>query len=389
MSHKNNGDTRISARQFMEELRRYQKGSVSRRHFLGVTGLGLAAVAMAKAMPELAGVGKAHAAGNIGDRVSIATWPNYYDPANYEAFTKATGAKVQVSVFGSNEEMLAKLQAGGTGWDVFVPTNYTISTYVELDLIRPLDLSRLANFDEKHYIKRFIEPGTVNAKVYAVPKNWGTTGFVLNREKVKSNPTTWKEFWDLTKTDASGRVIVHDYQLTTIGNALKYFGYSFNSVDPKELADAEQLLLEAKPHLFAITSDYQPAMRSDDAWMSIAWTGDGLQLHRDMPEIDYVLGKEGGELWSDFYAIPKEAPHVDAAYAFIDYLIDPKINAREVAAHGYPVPDNRTTALLPKEMTENPIMYPAQDLLDALEFGAAVTLTDPLRAEIMARFKAA
>jgi spermidine/putrescine transport system substrate-binding protein len=102
-----------------------------------------------------------------------------------------------------------------------------------------------------------------------------------------------------------------------------------------------------------------------------------------------VLGKEGGELWSDFYAIPKEAPRVDAAYAFIDYLIDPPVNAREVLAHGYPVPDNRTTALLSKELTEDPIMYPAQELLDALEFGAAVTLTDPLRAEVMARFKAA
>ena len=373
MSNKSNGDTPIGARRFIEELRRYHKGSVSRRHFLGVTGLGLATAAMAKAMPELTGIGKAHAAGDIGDRVSIATWPNYYDPANYEAFTKATGAEVQVSVFGSNEEMLAKLQAGGTGWDVFVPTNYTISTY----------------FDARHYIKRFIEPGTVNGKVYAVPKNWGTTGFVLNRKKVKTDPTTWKAFWDLTRTEASGRVIVHDYQLTTIGNALKYFGYSFNSVDPKELADAEKLLLEAKPHLFAITSDYQPAMRANDAWMSIAWTGDGLQLHRDIPEIDYVLGKEGGELWSDFYAIPKEAPRLDAAYAFINYLLDPKINAREVAAHGYPVPDNRTTELLPKEMTEDPIMYPAQELLDALEFGAAVTLTDPLRAEVMARFKAA
>jgi len=378
----------ISAKKFVQELRRYEKGSVSRRHFLGVTGLGAATAVMTAAMPMLAGSGRAKAA-SIGDRVSIATWPNYYDPANFEQFTKETGAAVQVSVFGSNEEMLAKLQAGGTGWDVFVPTNYTISTYVELDLIQPLDLSRLGNFDEKHYIKRFIEPGTVNGKVYAVPKNWGTTGFVLNRKKVTSNPTTWKEFWDLTKTDATGRVMVHDYQLTTIGNALKYFGYSFNSVDPKELADAEKLLLEVKPHLFAINSDYQPSMRSGDAWMSVAWTGDGLQLNRDMPEIDYVLGKEGGELWSDFYAIPKEAPHLDAAYAFINFLIDPAVNAKEVLAHGYPVPDNRTTALLPKEMTENPIMYPAQELLDALEFGAAVTLTDPLRAEIMARFKAA
>jgi len=387
MSKKISDSEQITAGRFMDELWRYKKGSVTRRHFLGVTGLGLATAVMAGAVPGLRP--RRAAAGEIGDRVSIATWPNYFDPANYEAFTKQTGAEVQVSVFGSNEEMLAKLQAGGTGWDVFVPTNYTISTYVELGLIQPLDLSRLPNFDEASYIKRFIEPGTVNGTVYAVPKNWGTTGFVLNRDKVTSNPTSWKEFWDLTMTDASGRVMVHDYQLTTIGNALKYFGYSFNSVDPKELADAEELLLKAKPHLFAINSDYQPSMRSTDAWMSIAWTGDGLQLHRDMPEIDYVLGKEGGELWSDFYAIPTEAPHVDAGYAFINYLIDPEVNAREVLAHGYPVPDNRTTALLPKEMTSDPIMYPAQELLDALEFGAAVTLTDPLRAEIMARFKAA
>jgi spermidine/putrescine transport system substrate-binding protein len=379
----------IDAKEFLHQLRRYQNGSVSRRHFLGVTGLGMATAVMASAMPGLGRTGKALAAGAIGDRVSIATWPNYYNPENYAKFTEMTGAEVQISVFGSNEEMLAKLQAGGTGWDVFVPTNYTISTYVDLDLIQPLDLSRISNFEESAYIPRFIEPGSVNGAVYAVPKNWGTTGFVINRDKLTMPVDSWKAFWDITQAEASGRVMVHDYQLTTIGNALKYFGYSFNSVDPAELADAEKLLIDAKPHLFAINSDYQPSMRSTDAWMSIAWTGDGLQLNRDMPEIDYVLGKEGGELWSDFYAIPKDAPHLDAAYAFINFLLDPEVNAKEVAAHGYPVPDNRTSALLPAEMTSNPIMYPAKELLDPLEFGAAVTLTDPLRAEIMARFKSA
>ncbi|MDT8343425.1 MAG: spermidine/putrescine ABC transporter substrate-binding protein [Thermohalobaculum sp.] len=377
----------IGADAFLRQLRRYQKGSISRRHFLGVTGLGLATAVMAGAVPGLRG--RAWAQGKIGDRVSVATWPNYFNPDNYAKFTETTGAEVQVSVFGSNEEMLAKLQAGGTGWDVFVPTNYTITTYVDLDLIQPLDLSRLPNFVASAYEQRFIEPGSVNGQVYAVPKNWGTTGFVVNRGKLTMPLDTWKAFWDVTRAEATGRAMVHDYQLTTIGNALKYFGHSFNSVDPAELAEAEALLIDAKPHLFAINSDYQPSMRSNDAWMSIAWTGDGLQLNRDMPEIDYVLGREGGELWSDFYAIPKGAPHLDAAYAFIDFLLDPEVNALEVKAHGYPVPDTRTTALLPAEMTSNPIMYPAKELLDPLEFGAAVTLTDPLRAEIMARFKAA
>lgn len=379
----------LTRAEFIAELMRYRKGSVTRRHFLGVTGLGAATAALGVAMPGLRGA--AWAQGAIGDRVALASWPNYHDPANFDNFTAATGAAVDLSVFGSNEEMLAKLQAGGTGWDVFVPTNYTITTYVEQDLIQPLDLSRLPNYDLASFDPRFAEPGTVNGQVYAVSRNWGTTGFAVNTAMLDGapTPTSWKEFWDMTMDAFSGRTMVHDYQLTTIGNALKYFGYSFNSIDPAELADAERLLLQAKPHLFAINSDYQPAMRSGDAWMSICWTGDAKQMHTDMPEIAYVLGKEGGELWSDFLAIPKGAPHLDAAYALINYLLDPAVNAKEVLFHGYPVADARVDALLPAEMLADPIMFPAAELLSPLEFGAAVTLTDPNRAELMARFKAA
>ena len=136
----------ISKQKFMEELRRYEKGSVTRRHFLGVTGLGTATAVMAGALPGLS-PSRALAGSHIGDRVVLATWPNYHDPENFEIFTEQTGAFTQVNVFGSNEEMLAKLQAGGSGWDVYVPTNYTITTYVDEDLIEPLDLSKLPNYD--------------------------------------------------------------------------------------------------------------------------------------------------------------------------------------------------------------------------------------------------
>lgn len=378
----------ISRQKFMEELRRYHKGSVSRRHFLGVTGLGAATAVLGAVMPGL--MPRPAFAQGIGDRAVLATWPNYHDVTNFDAFTAETGAAIQVNVFGSNEEMLAKLQAGGSGWDVFVPTNYTITTYVEQDLIEPLDLALLPNYDVASFDARFAGPGTVDGKIYAVPKNWGTTGFGVNTNHTGgTTPATWKEFFDRTQTDFSGRTMVHDYQLTTIGAALKAFGYSFNSVDPAELAKAEELLLATKPHLFAITSDYQPSMRSGDAWMTICWTGDGKQLNRDMPEIVYVLGREGGELWSDFYAIPKGAPHRDAAYALINFLLKPEVNTKETLFHGYPVADARVNALLPPEILNDPILYPAVDLLNALEFGAATTLTDPNRAELMARFKSA
>jgi spermidine/putrescine transport system substrate-binding protein len=379
----------ISKKKFMEELRRYQKGSVTRRHFLGVTGLGTATAVLGAAVPGLR-PSAAMADGHIGDRVVLATWPNYHDTANFDMFTDKTGAFMQVNVFGSNEEMLAKLQAGGSGWDVFVPTNYTITTYVDEDLIEPLDVSKLPNYDASAFDARFADAGTVDGVLYAVPKNWGTTGFAVNNAHTGGKEMdSWKDFFDRTMDDFSGRTMVHDYQLTTIGAALNYHGYSFNSVDEAELADAEKLLIEVKPHLFAISSDYQPAMRSGDAWMTICWTGDGKQLNTDIPTIQYVLGKEGGELWSDYYAIPKGAPHSEAAYALINFMLDPEVNAREVLAHGYPVADSRTNDLLPEEILNDPILYPAAELLNALEFGAAATLTDPNRAELLARFKSA
>ncbi len=376
----------ITAEKFVEELRRYQKGSISRRQFMGATGLGLATAVLAGAVPGLR-PRKAHAA--LSGTVNFTTWPSYFAQENLDKFTADTGVKVNVAVFGSNEEMLAKLQAGSTGWDVFVPTNYAISTYKDLGLIEVLDLTRLPNYDSASQEQRFTAEGIIDGKTYAVPKNWGTTGFVVNTKNVTQVPTSWKEFFEATQGPLSGRVMVHDYQLTTIGAALKALGYGFNSVDEKELAEAEKLLIASKPHLFGINSDYKPSLISGDAWASVCWTGDATQLQRDMPEMKYVLAKDGGEIWSDFYAIPKGGQNLDAAYALIDFLLTPAINAIEVKAHGYPSPDSRTNALVPKEMLENPILYPAAEALSPLEFGAAATLTNPLRAEIMARFKAA
>ncbi|WP_095128546.1 PotD/PotF family extracellular solute-binding protein [Pseudomonas sp. Irchel s3h14] len=375
---------------FIKTLRSWQNGSISRREFLGRTGLGIAAAVVATNMPGLlTSTAEAAEQAKLGDRLSLATWPNYHSQENLDTFAKTTGARVSMSVFGSNEEMLAKLQAGGSGWDVLVPTNYTISTYVGLGLIEPLDLSRIPNFEASAFQQKFMAQGTVDGKVYAVPKNWGTTGMLYDAGKLKNGPASWKEFWAAAQGPASGRTMVHDYQLTAIGNALKSFGYSFNSLDPKELADAEKLLIEVKPHLFAINSDIQPSMRSGDAWLAMSWTGDASQLHRDNAQMQFELGKEGGELWSDFYAIPKSSEHKDAAYAFINYLLDPQHNKLEVLSHGYPSGDKRVDALLPTAMLDDPIMYPAAEALSPLEFGAAATLTSPARAELMARFKSA
>lgn len=367
-------------------------GQLARRRLLQLGGLSLAGMAVAACAParerETAGAGST---GDLGGELTLVTWPNYHDLQNFKDFEKATGVKVNVKVFGSNEEMLAKLQVGSTGWDVFVPTNYTIATYADLGVIEPLDLSRIPNYEPKKYEQRFLAASAVEGDnaTYAIPKNWGTTGYAYWTDKVSEDMSTWKQFWELTAGKYSGKTTIHDYQLTSIGNALVSLGYSFNSTDSAELAKAEELLIATKPHLFAITSDYQPPLRAKDAYMSMAWTGDALQVNRDNPKVKYVLGQEGGEIWEDNWAIVKDAPNKDAAYAFLNFMINPKVAAKETFFHGYPQVDQRATDLLPSDILKNPIIYPAPELLAPLEFGAGKTLTDPGRAELWARVKSA
>lgn len=380
------GNAPIGARELTDEFMRLKRGSVTRRHFLGVTGLGLAAAVIAGRPGGFATPARAE---DLGSTMSLATWPNYHEPTTFETFTERTGVTVEVNVFGSNEEMLARLKAGDAGWDLFVPTSYTISTYAGLGLIDPIDLARVPNFDPATQNARFADKGIVDGRTYGLPKNWGTTGIAVNSDKIDARVTSWKEFFEVAMTEADGRAILHDYQLTTIGNALVALGFSFSSVKPDELARAEELLLRVKPHLYAVDSDYQPAMRATDAWMTVCWTGDAAQLNRDMPEIEFTIGRDGGEIWSDFYAVPASALNKPAGYALLDFLMDPQHAVKEHIANGEPTTDSRVVALLPAEIVANRIIYPDEAALTPLEFGAAVTLTDPGRAELMARFRAA
>src|SRR5262245_29570215 len=156
----------ISATDFMREYMRLKRGSVSRRHFLGVTGLGLATAVMSRFPGALSTPALAE---DLGTQMSIATWPNYHDPQTFENSQAATGVPDEVNAVGSNEEMLAQLHAGAPGWSLFVPTNYTISTYAKLGLIDALDMPKLPNFHAASENPRFTSEGQIEGKNYAVP----------------------------------------------------------------------------------------------------------------------------------------------------------------------------------------------------------------------------
>lgn len=384
----------------------FRLGRIDRRTFLKASGLGLAAAVIAACTPgssakptAAAGGGEPTAADwsppsgvDLGKTLYITTWPNYHNPRTIEIFTALTGVAVELNPLGSNEEMLAKLLIGGTGWDVLVPTNYTFETYGNKGLLEPLNMAMLPHLDTSRYDKKLLSNAEYPAgskTLFGFNKDWGTTGYTYNKKHVTKPMASWKDFFDLAQTDYSGKVVIHDYQLTSIGNALVYHGYSFNSVAEAELAKAEELLIAVKPHLFAITSDYQPPMRNEDAWVAMTWTNDGAQLHSDIPDIEYVIGSDGGEIWSDFYAVVAGAAHREAAYAFLDFMAVPKVQAFDAAFHKAPLVDSAGIALQTEEVRSNKITYPDAGQLTNLEFGTAELLTNQARADLWARFKSA
>lgn len=384
----------------------FRLGRIDRRTFLKASGLGLAAAVIAACTPgssakptAAAGGGEPTAADwsppsgvDLGKTLFITTWPNYHNPRTIEIFTALTGVAVELNPLGSNEEMLAKLLIGGTGWDVLVPTNYTFETYGNKGLLEPLNMAMLPHLDTSRYDQKLLANAEYPAgskTLFGFNKDWGTTGYTYNKKHVTKPMASWKDFFDLAQTDYSGKVVIHDYQLTSIGNALVYHGYSFNSVAEAELAKAEELLIAVKPHLFAITSDYQPPMRNEDAWVAMTWTNDGAQLHSDIPDIEYVIGSDGGEIWSDFYAVVAGAAHREAAYAFLDFMAVPKVQAFDAAFHKAPLVDSAGIALQTEEVRSNKITYPDAGQLTNLEFGTAELLTNQARADLWARFKSA
>jgi spermidine/putrescine transport system substrate-binding protein len=359
---------------------------ISRRHFLAGTGLGLGAMALAACAPGKSST--APTTGSLGDTLNLATWPNYHDQAVLDAFTKATGVAINVGVYGSTEEMEAKIRAGNSGIDVVVPSNYAVEGWVADELIEQLDYAKLPNFKKEDWNPRFMDQAFDKGNLHSLPKNWGTTGIAYRGSKVTDDIRTWDQFFELAGGKYAGKGLIVDHQISSFGSAAVALGYSLNTIDPVEMGDVEGMLTALKPKLFAISSDVQPPLRALDTWLSIAWTGDGVQVVRDNADARYVVAEDGGELWIDSYTIAADAPHRDAAYAFLDYILQPEQAAKETEFCLFPHANDKATALLSDEVKNNEVIYPSAESLVKLEYAVNATYNSPERAETWARIKA-
>jgi spermidine/putrescine transport system substrate-binding protein len=370
-------------------LRRWSRRPVTRRGVIaaGAATAFLVACGEAEVGPQSSGNNAtSNVPEKIEDKLSIYNWADYVHPKTYPMFEKEFKVEITEDNYPSNEDALAKLQAGARGYDIVVPTGYMVETMIQKDLLFEIDHSQIPNIKliEGQFLDLPFDPGNR----FSIPKDYGTTGFGYRSKFVTEEMASWEDFFKLAPK-YTGRYTVLDSPPEVVGAALKMLGYSYNSTDAKEISEATDVLVKFKPHVRRITSSMREIMISGEAYISLTWNGEIGYVALDAKDARYVVPAEGSEVWTDNWSIVTEAPHPAAAHAFINWQLQPKIQALDTTYHYYGAVVEGEEKFLPKSLANDPAVYPPADVREKLEVAQATPEWLALRNEAWTKFKAA
>ena len=320
------------------------------------------------------------------ETIHVYNWGDYVDMDTIRQFEKETGIQVIYDTFASNEDLYVKLKKSNDPYDVVVPSEYMIERMIREDMLMPLNYDLIPNMKklDKRILNMDYDPGNK----YSVPYLWGALGIVVNTDYVKENIDSWSALWD---KKYKNEVIMYNSQRDSIAIALKYLGYSMNSRSMKELEEAKDALIAQKPLVYAYLADEgRDVMSQGDAALSVMYSGDAAMMREENSSLQYVIPKEGTNIWYDSFAVPKNANNPEAAMEFINFMSRPDIAAKNAEHNvGYATPIPEAIALLPKEMQEDPVAYPDLDRLPPLEvyrdLSDFVEIYDRIWTEVTAR----
>lgn len=322
------------------------------------------------------------------DELHVFHWSEYIDPAIYDQFEQEFGVHVVEDNFASNEDLLAKLQAGATGYDIIVPSDYMVAIMISQNMLAKLDKSNipnLENLDPKFTGLPFDPNGD-----YSVPYQWGTTGIGYRTDLVDEEITSWASIFDPANAEKyAGKIAMLNDAREAMAAALKYKGHSLNSTDPAELDEAKAVLMQQKPWLAKYDSEsYNDDLVSGDLVIAHGWSGDIFVAQGEDENIAYVIPEEGGVVWVDNVAIPATTTgdRQYTAETFINYLLEPEIGAQITNFVWYGSPNAAALPFIDEEIVGDPAIYPPPEVMERLEFirdvGEATTLYDRLWTEI-------
>jgi len=322
----------------------------------------------------------------------MANWVDYSDPANYKGYKSEVGPKVKVSGYGSNDELLAKLRAGGSKFDIVAPTGYAVKTMIDQGLALELTPELIPNLKNLSpaFTKTQYDPGNK----YSVPKDYGITSFYWMTDKVSEKPKTIGECFELLKqpTMKDLRVNFLEGGTQVMALALNALDYSLNSEDQGEIDEAKQLLIDVKPNVDTINSTFIERASRGEIDFGMGWNGDIrraiVTLAKKDREMVFLVPDGKTEYWVDNWVIPADAEHPVAAHKWINYVLDPVTAGREMNYHQYPVPVEGIKGVEPK-LAKDPVINIPDEKIQGYETQLQTPKGTQQRDRAYTEFKAA
>jgi spermidine/putrescine-binding protein len=253
--------------------------------------------------------------------LNLFVWTEYIPSEWKECFEMVYGVTINHDEYSSAEEMYAKLSAGGASYDLVQPTGFIVPLMVRQGLLQKMDKSRLTFMEDINpkYLKQNFDPNNE----YTVPYQAGTEAIIYNSEKVANPPQSWADLWN---PEYANRMVFLEDSRVVIGIALVVLGYDPNTRDPAQLEEAKVKLQQLVPNIRLFDSDSpKTALIAGDVDLGMTWTGEAFIAQQENPAFVYHYPTEGAFLWQDTWAIPANAPHLDAAYAWMNYTMQPNL----------------------------------------------------------------
>jgi spermidine/putrescine transport system substrate-binding protein len=299
--------------------------------------------------------------------VSVYNWDTYIGPTTLDDFRQATGISVTYSNFASNDELFARLRAGNPGYDVIFPSNEYVTRMGEAQMLAELDHAKIPN--AANLLPEFRDAAYDPGRRYSMPYTWLCIGVGYRKSRVQGTPDSWR--WLLDSPQYAQRVALLGESADLIRVAARYKGHSVNGVPDAMLSEIEQMLIRQKPHVKQFHSDNgQDLLLSGEVDLVMEYNGDIAQVMRDDDDIGWVIPREGTLQNSDCLCIPNGAPHLDEAYAFINYILDGEAGAKIAEEIQYATPNAAARDRMPENYKNNTVVYPTPEELARCEWGA-------------------
>ncbi|AFY38127.1 extracellular solute-binding protein family 1 [[Leptolyngbya] sp. PCC 7376] len=338
---------------------------LNRRKFLKGSAAALSGFALSSCGWRLADV-KPTARRTSTDTLYIYTWAGYTDDALLKQFEAETGIRAIADVFDSNEAMLARIQAqGGGDYSIIYPSDYIVQEMIDLELLQELDHSQINGLD--NLFETFTDPGYDPGNSYSIPISWGTTGLIYNKSALDEAPTDWNYLWDNADKLQRRMTLLNDVR-EVLGASLKSLGYSYNSTEEAQVKAAYERLVELRPAIASFNSDaWRTQILSGDLLVAMCYSSDANEITEEDDNFAYVVPSSGSSVWADTLVIPRTAPNVPGAYAWMSFMMRAQVSAEITQRLSFATPNRPGYELLPEDVRTNPNLFPSSETIDRCE----------------------